>query len=509
VATVRSAGVEQTTRVPGTPTRFLVLLCLVVVAARVTYVPQPLRNDEGGYLLVARQWRTGGEFLYGDYFVDRPPLLMLLFEAASLTEWDHAIRVLAIPFVLVFVLAGWRAGTVLGGPVGGRWAAVVAAGLMCSPGLGAEQADGELFGATLVMAAIALALSAWTAGTPARRLLWAGAAGAVAALAPLVKQNLLEGLLFLAVLVVHGLRDRDGPARQRARHIALAALPGALLPCALAGVWLWAADVGPAGAWHELAGFRSTAFDTIWSGSTEASLRRAAQLLLLGVVTGLLPLVSTWLLASGRGTGRRRPYRRTITPLVAFGTVAIAAGGSFWPSYLLQLAPVAVLVAGALAPSATRSGGWARGLARTVATVAVVGTVASGAFHATVPSAGYSERIGEWLVGSKEPGDTGFVAYGLPSVLETADMPSPYPYLWSVPMRTLDPDQTRLRATLAGPRAPEWIVSVTGFNAWDIDDDRRLRDLVDQHYRVVAEICGHPVRLRRDLTRQLMAPPRC
>src|SRR5918997_4617324 len=115
-----------------TDTRFLVLLCLGVVLVRATYVQRPLRNDEGGYLLVARHWHTGGEFLYGDYFVDRPPLLMLIFRVAALSEWDQAIRVLAIPFALVFVLAGWRAGTLLGGAAGGRWAAVVAAGIMCS-----------------------------------------------------------------------------------------------------------------------------------------------------------------------------------------------------------------------------------------------------------------------------------------------------------------------------------------------------------------------------------------
>ena len=76
-------------------------------------------------------------------------------------------------------------------------------------------------------------------------------------------------------------------------------------------------------------------------------------------------------------------------------------------------------------------------------------------------------------------------------------------------MRTLDPEQTRLRATLAGPGAPEWIVQINGFDAWGIDDGSRLRDLVGRRYRVVAEICGYPVWLRQDITRELAAPPRC
>ncbi len=76
-------------------------------------------------------------------------------------------------------------------------------------------------------------------------------------------------------------------------------------------------------------------------------------------------------------------------------------------------------------------------------------------------------------------------------------------------MRTLDPDQARLRATLAGSAAPAWIVQINGFDAWGIDDGSRLRDLIDRRYRVVAEICGSPVWLREDVTRDLAAAPRC
>ncbi|WP_138759689.1 hypothetical protein [Modestobacter altitudinis] len=493
----------------STARRSLALLCSVVVVVRATYVPRPLRNDEGGYLLVARQWHTGGEFLYGDYFVDRPPLLMLIFRLASLVEWDQAIRVLAIPFVLLFVLAGWRAGTLLGGPAGGRWAAVVAAGVMCSPGLAAEQADGELFGAAFVMAAIALALSAWHADSGTGRLCWAGAAGVAAAAAPLVKQNLLEGLVLLAGLVLYGCWSHDGAARHRALRIAPAALVGALVPCALALVWLTAARSGLSAAWRDLVAFRGAAFDTIWASSPDASIRRAWLLVGLGLVTGLLPVVLTWFLAASRFPRHGQPGVRTITALLVFGVGAIVAGGSYWPPYLLQLAPAAVLAAGAMAPSVSVAGAWMRGCSRTVVAAAVLGTLVSGVVHATVPQVSYSQRIGEWLADSKAPSDTGLVAYGNAAVLETADMPSPYPHLWSVPMRTLDPEQTRLRATLGGPGAPAWIVQVTGLDSWGIDDRSRLRELLHQRYRIVAEICGHPVWLRQDLTRALAPSPPC
>ena len=493
----------------GSARRLLVPLCLLVVLIRATYVLRPLRNDEGGYLLAARQWHTGGEFMYGDYFVDRPPLLMLIFKAASLTDWDQAIRVLAIPFVVSFVLAGWRAGTLLAGPAGGRWAAVVAAGIMCSPAMAAEQADGELFGAALVMVALALALSAWHADSDRSRVGWAVAAGAVAAAAPLVKQSLLEGLLLLAGLVLVGWRRGGHADRRRALRVGGGGLLGALMPCALFVLWLAAARIAPGDAWHELVGSRGVAFDVIWSTSADDSLRRAGQLLVLGTVSGLLPVVVTWLVTAHRGP-RRAPAERTlITLLLVFGIVGLASGGAYWPPYLLQLAPAAVLAAGAMAPTVSAPGDWMRRCSRVIVAVALLGTLVSGVVYAINPSAWSSQRIGEWLADSKAAGDTGFVAYGLPSVLETADMPSPYPHLWSAAMRTLDPDQTRLRATLAGPTAPTWIVQVNGLNAWGIDDGSRLRDLIDQRYRVVAEICGERVWLRQDVTRQLAAPPRC
>ena len=488
--------------------RFLALLCAVVALARLTYVPKPLRNDEGGYLLVARQWHTGGEFMYGDYFADRPPLLMLIFKVASLTGWDHAIRVLAIPFVLVFVLAGRRAGALLAGPAGGRWAAVVAAAMMCSPGLAAEQADGELFGATLVMAALALVLSAWHAGSRRSALCWAGAAGAAAVAAPLVKQSLVEGLVLLGGVVVLGCWA-GGAARTRAALVAGAASLGALVPCALVALWFVAAGIAPADAWYELVGSRGVALGELWATSPDDSIRRVGQLLVLGTVTGLLPVVVIWLVTARRGGVPVSPGVRLISPLLVLGVVGIASGGAYWPPYLLQLAPAAVLAAGVMAPVASGAGAWMRGAGRVLAGTAVLGTLASAVVYATVPSAWSSQRTGEWLAEVKAPGDTGLVVYGLPSVLETADMASPYPHLWSAALRTLDPEQSRLRALLAGPRAPEWIVQINGFDAWGIDDGSRTRDLVRQRYGVVTEVCGYRVWLRSDLSRELPPVPDC
>jgi hypothetical protein len=485
-----------------------VWLCLGVVLVRLTYVRHPLRTDEGGYLLIARQWHSGGEFLYGDYYVDRPPLLMLIFRVAALTEWDPMIRVISIPFVLLFVLSAWRAGQLLAGPAGARWAAVVAAALMCSPALSADQADGELFAASLVMASIALCLSAWRAGSARWQLALAFGAGLLGSAAALAKQNFLDGLLFAAVLVVASAWTLHRVGSREA-GVAAGVMLGALVPHVL--VWLWAITSGAdvSHLWRDLAEFRGSAFEVIWSNRPRAAVVRGLSLLALGFASGLLAIVVCWLAALRPRRVRVTPAHWAITVVLLFGLASIAAGGSYWLHYLIQLAPGAALAAGALAPAATRAGRWMRVSAWTAVGATLLGAVLITVSYAFTTIGWFQHRTGEWLAASSATGDTVYVVYGQAAVLETAGMDSPYPYLWSLPMRTLDPDQERLRSTVAGAGAPTWIVEMNSLNSWGIDEDSRLRDLVEDRYRVVAEICGNPVWLLEDQTRELAPAPAC
>ncbi|MGE5720413.1 MAG: hypothetical protein ACM3XQ_11105 [Nocardioidaceae bacterium] len=489
--------------------RYLGWLCLGVVLARLVYVLQPLRTDEGGYLLVARQWHSSGEFIYGDYHVDRPPLLMLIYRVAALSDWDPLIRVLAVPFALVFVVAAWRAGELLGGALGARWSAVVAAGLMCSPAMASDQADGELFAASLVMVAVALGLTAWrSASDPGRAHRLAAAAGLFAGAAPLVKQNFVEGLVFLAILLAAAVwqHRRVGP---REVVVGLGALVGALLPHLL--VWLWAASHGvEAGTvWSDLVGFRGAAFDVIWSNRPEAAISRGARLVLLGLVSGVLLVLFAWLASSRPWRLRGTPEQWATTGVLLFSLAAITAGGSYWPHYLLGLAPGVVLAVGAVAPQASTAGRRMRTAGGAVVAAAVLGTVLVEVVYLSVPRVWWQQRAGEWLAESGNRGDTAVVLYGNATVLEVADMDSPYPYLWSLPMRTLDPDQSRLRGTLTGAEAPTWVVQVNPIDSWGIDVDARLEGLLDERYRVVSDVCGYPMWLREDLVRDLAPSPRC
>lgn len=482
--------------------------CVAVVLARLTYVMQPLRSDEGGYLFVARHWQHGGEFLYGDYHVDRPPLLLAIFRLAALSDWDRTIRVMTIPFAVAAVIALARAGFLLGGRRGARWSAVVAAALVSSPALAADQADGELFAVPFVACSVALALESWRRQVGTGQVAYAVGAGVSAGAASLVKQNFLEGLVFVAVLVTAESVHR-GRVTPRCLTVAVGTVSGALVAYLIAYSWATSRGLDAMRVWTDLVSFRAAAISVIWEGSYRAPTVRAATLAVLALVSAMIPLAWTWLRwVRGRG-GRCSPQEWAVTGTLLFGLWAMLGGGSYWPHYLLQGATALATAAGLLTPAEEHLGTlmrrWAVVAACSSATAcAVIATV-----YASVDYVWHQERIGHWLAASSAPDDTAIVAYGNPSILEAADLTTPYPYLWSLPMRTLDPEQRRLRRTLRGENAPTWLIQMTYLNSWDIDRHGKLQRTIEEKYDAVEVVCGYTVYLRAGLTRELTPPPRC
>ena len=64
-------------------------------------------------------------------------------------------------------------------------------------------------------------------------------------------------------------------------------------------------------------------------------------------------------------------------------------------------------------------------------------------------------HTGEAIAAAAEPGDTLVVFGGRADLQRASGLRSPYPYLWSLPMRTRDPGYDDLRDLLAGPDAPD------------------------------------------------------
>lgn len=473
-------------------TRAVVVGAVVVAAGlRLPTLDALPASDEGGFLLVASQWHSGGGSLYGHYWVDRPPLLIGLYLAADLAGGLVALRTLGILAAVAAVLLASRAGRLVAGHAGERWSAVAGAAFVSMPLFDAREVDGELLAVPFVLTAVVLVLGAArrrrTAGVVARLF----AAGAAAAGAALVKQSFVDGFVFgLTFLAADAVRRRD------ARGLVLRA--GSLLAGGVAvvtAVVLAAALRGthPGSLWEALVVFRGQAAALLAAADSSATTTRLHRLPVAFAASGGLLLLAL---------AARRLRRALLTSplgvatlaMLTWETVAIVAGGSYWLHYLLGLVPTLVL-ATALAVRERDRWSWAaRGTILWAAAVAVVGMVAIGAAGPVTSS----QRAGLWLRDHARPRDTAVVAFGAPNVVSIAGLQSPYDQLWSLPVRVLDPRLADLTATLAGPRAPTWVLTRDQLGGWQLDPGA-ARSVLDRRYRLVADVAGYAVyRLRHD-----------
>ena len=476
---------------------------LAVVAVRVGYLFASLGSDEAGYLLVARHWHLHGPDLYGRYFVDRPPLLMGIFRLASLVPWDHFIRLLAVPATLVFVGAAAGAAREVAGDRGARAAALGAAALTVTPVLGADEANGEIFAVPFVMLSVwALLAAVRRRGTGQTAL--ALAAGVAAGLAVMVKQSFGDGAVFGATLLCVSAVQGRLPLRLAVRT-ALAMLAGG---CAvlLAGIaYVAVSGVGPGVVLYALAGFRGAALTVLTGHHDPALAARRFTIVGFALASGALPLA----VLLGREALRRRrngwsPAAWAVLVTVLAETAAVVASGSYWPHYLIQLAPMLALAVGmgVHRVRALRAGAVVTVASALVVSLAVDVARASGADPTGVPT-------GRWVAEAGHPRDTAMVLYGHAEVQESSGMQSPYPYLWTLPLRTLDPHLALLRTTLAGRSAPTWVVVWDRLDAWGIDAQGRTRRTLADHYHRVGAVCGHQVWLHDGVRRQLPPLPAC
>ena len=439
-------------------------MVLFAVLARLPFMENPPFPDEGGYLLVAQHWTSKGPMLYGPLFVDRPPLLILFWRLASLLGGVEAARSLACVVVALLVAAAAWAGMQLGHSRGAFGAAVVAAALSSTPLLGGQEVDGELLAAPLVMLSCATALMVVRRRSKDRaRVRWALLSGVAGASALLVKQNFFDGLAFAAALIVLTYLHRGLPGRVTLRILG-AGILGACLPLAVIVIWAGWTPVGVAGLWFAMYGFRSAAGQVIASHSVSAPEARLKGLLVAGALSGLLVIIGVHLGRTRRRLASGDAVIQAMLVMLVVGLAGVALGGSYWTHYLVGLVPVAALMAATLMSGVDRHA-VARGA---VALVAVSSLATTTVVAAAAPDIrpGTDVLVSRLLRAAAHPSDTVVVAYGQANIIQESGLRPAYPYLWSLPMRTLDPHLTRLIEVsvrpacrdLGGGRSPRRLV---------------------------------------------------
>lgn len=483
--------------------RYPVAVAVVVtILARLPALTRPVRADEAGFLLVASAWDPRPDSLFGPYWVDRPPLLVAVFGAVDALGGVTTLRLLgALVAGLAVLLAAGLAGT-LSGPRATTWTAVLTAALLANPMIDVVAVKGELLALPFVLGSMLLTLLA------VRRRSWplALAAGAAASLAIGLKQNLATGLVFAGVLLLVSWLTGRLPGRSAAL-LAAAGLAGAAVPVLATIGWADAAGVRLDTLWDTVYGFRAAAASVIADGAAGAPVRRAWILLAIAVGTGLLAVLGGLVAHLRRLWREDPPVTAAALAVVLVDVAALVAGGSFWQDYLIPLVPAAALCTALVAGRADRPGRTMRAIVLASVASACAAMVFWLAWNATGQQEFDEVNTGRAIAGAAEPGDTLVVFGGRADLQHESEMTSPYPYLWSLPMRTRDPGYADLSALLSGPDAPTWLVEWVAFDAWSDAGVAELEAVVAERYVEHGTTCnGQPVYLRRHLERAPVQP---
>jgi hypothetical protein len=239
--------------------------------------------------------------------------------------------------------------------------------------------------------------------------------------------------------------------------------------------------------------------------SWAAPLHRLEDLAQLALLSGLLFLLAHLAVAHLGRLRRLDPPPWAVAATAGVELVGVLAGENFWPHYLIALIPMVALAAGLSVNRRMPGWRWTRRLVvASAVTTALVSPVAA------IGAAGASSQpstTGRWVAASAQPGDTLTVPFTHANVIAAAGLEPSYPYSWSLPVRTLDPDLSLLTSTLTGPTAPTWVVPWDDLHTWGLDLSNQVEAALGTDYRPVAVVCGHPVWLHDGVNRHLATVP--
>lgn len=482
----------------------IAIAALAAFVLRLPGLTRPIRADEAGFLLVARSWDPQPDSMFGPYFVDRPPSLIALFRFSDLLGGPHFIRVVGALACALLVVSAAQTARLIADDRSARWTAVAMAAITANPLIDIVAVKGELLGLPFVMGACWLALLALKHGS----LWYAAGAGLLAGAAMGFKQNLVGGLVFCGVLLIASWLTGKVTRAEFAR-LSAAGLAGAAVPVLGTVVWALMEGVRLHTMSYAIYGFRSDAARVIAEGSAHAPTHRAWVMVSIALAAGPALMIGGFLVhIRGEWADDRAITAATLAILLVDGA-ALVAGASFWNDYLFALLPGTALCVALLARRASK-----RGRAMQV----VIAGAALSSAACLVGWLGYNAagnqefdevHTGEALADSAVPGDTLVVFGGRADAQFASGLPSPYRFLWSLPMRTLDPDLTDLRAVIEGRDAPTWIVEWVPFDTWSDEGGDALGRLVDERYVEHGSACGNDDRtvfLLRGVERPLVEP---
>jgi hypothetical protein len=432
----------------------------VVVLGRLLCLHEYLRPDEAGYLVVGGQWHAGGSSLYGNYWVDRPPLLVTIFGLAARLGGALPLRLIGMAAAAAAVIAVAWAAHRLSGRRAATAGAIVAATLLVSPLSGAPEVDGELLAAPFVAFGFVAVVHALLYRSARSTMLASAAAGACAVAAVLVKQNMVDVAIFAAAMAV--LAGRTVGVGRIARLIC-GFVAGASAMAGAVAAWTTAQGTSLHGVWFAMYPFRLDVSQLQLAGGLHprdvAREHVMGGMLLLNGMAFIAALIILTVIRRQRdgssATVADRIRRRVPVALVAvmmYDSWSILVGRDFWPHYLIELVVPLSVGAGLVVAR------WFPRLGQVAVAVTVLSALAATIAWPKAPTTA-TIRAGQAIARASRPGDSIVTMNGQPEFTYATKLPDPYPYLWKTPETVLDPHARLLAATLDGPHSPTWFAA--------------------------------------------------
>ncbi len=463
---------------------------LLSVLMRLRMFWSPVTVDEGGYLAIARAW-AHGKVLYRDVWVDRPQGLLALFR---LWDWlsggsTASIRIMAMLFGIVLVVATALIVRELVNDVAARWAAVICGVISASPVLEAHTANGELLSGAVSAAGLAVAAIGLSRPRPLR---WFFGSGVLAGLALSLKQSGFDGLLALGGWLVIGAVLVPRTRRSAVRSF------GALvagLSSVLAVLMIHGALTGWSRWWTAVAGYRlrvQSGFASAEWSNLPRTFPVALAVLGTSAVAAVAGAASVIGGVRGRSTNRLSARALLLVAWVFAAAVSFFIGGGFWRHYwLLFAAPVSALAGVAMSRI--------RKLTPIVLVALVAPCLAISTWVFVADSQNINARatedirspidedIGEWFTSHRHAGDNLYVMCSSAAAYAYAHQDPGYPYLWNTEVHQGPNSERLLVSYLLDPkRAPRYIAQYQ--SAASCDSSGRVRRIMKRNYHRITTV---------------------
>jgi 4-amino-4-deoxy-L-arabinose transferase-like glycosyltransferase len=417
--------------------------------------------------------------------------LILLFRGAEALLGPHgySVRLLATVWaaglVTVLSLLVARVSTQRLGLLTGLICVILSVG----PRIEGFAANGELL-AALPSAAALLLFAVWLTGRGGRG--WLVGAGALAGFAILVKQSGYDGggaiALWLLLAAWRGWRPRGEALRALGLVVVGAALPIGLaaLHGALTGWHEW---------WFAVADYRLSV-ESVATGSASDKLSLLWDSLAWSWWCLTPFLLVPWGVAELRRFG---PNAYLLAAWAGFALTGFALGGLFHPHYYVGLiAPASALAALGIERLRREHGQLAtRVVVAALFLPVVVGawpTYTAGSANAASLASTHDRRVlsdaavADYLDARTGPNDRIYALYADAGLYFAADRMWPYRYLWFLGVQHIPGALDELRAVLAGPRAPRYIVQYQ--EPRTIDKRGVISGILARRYRLETTIDG-------------------